>query len=30
MRIGCDKQLTLSGSGDGDRAQLTTLRVAFE
>jgi uncharacterized protein len=30
MRIGCDKQLTLHGYGDADRAQLTTLRVAFE
>jgi pimeloyl-ACP methyl ester carboxylesterase len=30
MRIGCDKQLALQGYGDGDRAQLATLRVAFE
>ena len=30
MRIGCDKQLELHGYGDGDRAQLAALRVAFE
>jgi pimeloyl-ACP methyl ester carboxylesterase len=30
MRIGCDKQLKRHGYGDGDRAQLATLRVAYE
>jgi pimeloyl-ACP methyl ester carboxylesterase len=30
MRIGCDKQLKLHGYGDAERADLATLRVAFE